>query len=139
MAIYGIFSTIFGTFYCPVSLYYYYFRIVRYLILSARHDEDELAMLDTQLILHPLFQPPPQQATTKFLRQRNLMMIQMNLKILLFGRIPPKIQTLPHLSDLFQFETAVRLSPTVHSNYHQTDIFLPSVLIRLSRSLHHTS
>ena len=141
MAIYRIFSIIFRTFYyCSVSHFSLSLLFFKNLfILSAPyHDEDGRAMLDTQLILYPPFQLLPQQATTEFLHQ-HLAIMQISLKTLLFDRIPPMIQVLPHLSDPFQFKTTVQPSPTVPSSYHRMDIFLLSVLIRLSPSLHHTN
>ena len=66
--------------------------------------------------------------------------MQINLKILLFGGcIPPKIQSLPYLSNTFQFKTAVQPFLTVLSNYHQMGLFLLSVSIRPGLSLHPTS
>jgi hypothetical protein len=143
MAIYRIFSIIFRTFYfCSVSYFLFVstFFYKLFILSAPYHDEDGRAMLDTQLILYPPFQLLPQQATTKFLHhQHNPTIMQINLKILLFGRIPPKIQTPPYLSDPFQFKTTVQPSPTVRSSYHRMDLFLLSVLIRLSPSLHPTS
>ena len=81
-------------------------------------------MLDTRLVLYPPSQLPPPKATNRFHQQRNLMIMQMNQRTLLFGRIPPKIQALPCLSDPFQSETTVQPSPTVHLSYHLMDIFL---------------
>ena len=129
MAIYRIFLNISRTFYfsgCSVS----YFSFFSVSSLSRRRRSgtaaDEQCYVETQLIL---LVPPPQQARTRFLHQHNLTIMQIILKILLFGCISPKIQTLTYLSNPFQFKTTVQPSLTVLPSYHQIDLFLLSVLL----------